>query len=81
MSRFTLNPFRRRDQQIAALQEQLASALETQAETNAAFAEQIAALVRDDEQIIALRRIQGAVEYLKSAEQHDRESSMKRHMF
>jgi hypothetical protein len=47
----------------------------------AAQAEKIAALVRDDQQIAALRRIQAAVEYQTSAHRHDRQSHGQRHEF
>jgi hypothetical protein len=71
-----LNPFRRRDQQIVALQSQLAglqAALTRQSEINTAVAEQIAALVRDDQQIAALRRIANATEYLQRSEKRHRQ--------
>jgi len=41
----------------------------------------VAALIRDDQQIAALRRIQAAVEYQAAAEKHDRESRNQRHEF
>jgi hypothetical protein len=41
----------------------------------------VAALIRDDQQIAALRRIQTATEYLSAAEKHDRESRNQRHQF
>lgn len=47
----------------------------------AAQAEKIGALVRDDQQIAALRRIQDAVEYQTAAERHDRQSRNQRHEF
>jgi len=47
----------------------------------AAQAEKIAALVRDDQQIAALRRIQAAVEYQASADKYDRQSRNQRHEF
>jgi hypothetical protein len=79
-----LNPFHHRDQQIAALQSQIAglqAALNNQSEINAAVSEQIAALVRDDQQIAALRRIANATEYLQRSERHRREQAGQRHEF
>jgi hypothetical protein len=71
-----LNPFHRRDQEIAALQSQitvLQDILTRQSEINAAVSEQIAALVRDDQQIAALRRIANATEYLQRSEKRHRQ--------
>jgi len=71
-----LNPFHRRDRQIAALQSQIAglqAVLTSQSEINTAVAEKIAALVRDDQQIAALRRIANATEYLQRSEKRHRQ--------
>jgi hypothetical protein len=74
------NPLKR----ISALEFQVAdlhAALATTSTQLTEQAEQIKALIRDDAQIEALRRIQTATEYVANAERHDRQSAMKRHEF
>lgn len=74
------NPFRR----IATLESQVANLRAALTDTHTKLAEQakqIAALVRDDAQIAALRRIVTATEYNAAAEKHDRQSRMVKHEF